>query len=109
MKLSGVVASETPKITTGRWLQRPLERRVRREDGRRDMGHTPLKPCPLCGREPELLEHEDGLAQNGTWTIECFECQLELTTAFIMEGNPGADKRKMLTLAVRRWNRRKSA
>lgn len=73
------------------------------------MGHTPLKPCPLCGREPELLEHEDGLAQNGTWTIECFECQLELTTAFIMEGNPGADKRKMLTLAVRRWNRRKSA
>ena len=75
----------------------------------RNMGHTPLKPCPLCGREPELLEHEDGLAQNGTWTIECFECQLELTTAFIMEGNPGADKRKMLTLAVRRWNRRKSA
>ena len=88
---------------------RPVERVVRREDGRRDMGHTPLKPCPLCGREPELLEHEDGLAQNGTWTIECFECQLELTTAFIMEGNPGADKRKMLTLAVRRWNRRKSA
>ena len=23
------------------------------------MGHTPLKPCPLCGREPELIEHED--------------------------------------------------
>jgi len=65
-----------------------------------------LKRCPLCNRVPRLDSYEDTLAQNGTWVIECVECGLELTTYFIMEGNPGADKRKMLTLAVRRWNRR---
>lgn len=71
------------------------------------MGHTPIKPCPMCGREPEILETDDALAASGKWEIECFECGLVLTTHFIMEGYPGADKRRMLTLAVRRWNRRK--
>ena len=65
-----------------------------------------LKSCPLCDRVPRLYANGDGLAQNGKWVIECPECNLELTTYFIMEGNPGADERKMLTLAVRRWNRR---
>ena len=65
-----------------------------------------LKSCPLCGRTPTLDNYRDGLAQNGKWVIECRECDLELATYFIMEGNPGADERKMLTLAIRRWNRR---
>jgi hypothetical protein len=68
-----------------------------------------LKNCPLCGRVPRITDYEDGLSQNGRWVIECKGCNLELATYFIMEGNPGADKRKMLTLAVRRWNRRVKA
>lgn len=73
------------------------------------MGATKIKPCPLCGRDPGFDEIPDTLAANGKWVIECFECQLALQTYYIADGYPGADKRKMLTLAVRRWNRRKSA
>ena len=73
------------------------------------MGSTKIKGCPLCGRDPELIDLPDGLAAKGEWEIECFECGLSLRTAYVAEGYPGADKRPKLTLAVRRWNRRKIA
>ena len=71
------------------------------------MSATKIKPCPLCGRDPELIDLPDGLAANGTWQIVCYECGLTLETCYIADGYPGADKRPMLTLAIRRWNRRK--
>jgi hypothetical protein len=73
------------------------------------MGTAKLKPCPLCGREPELIDLPDELAANGSWQIECFKCGLILETFYVGEGYERGDKRSMLTLAVRRWNRRKSA
>ena len=72
-------------------------------------GTAKLKPCPLCGREAEVVDVHEVPGKIGHWRVDCFECGLELRTDYIDEGNPGADKRRMLTLAVRRWNRRKSA
>ena len=71
------------------------------------MATTPLKGCPFCGREPDLRDYPDALAANGIWQIECHECDVYLATHYIGEGYEGGDKRPMLTLAIRRWNRRK--
>lgn len=71
------------------------------------MTTTALKGCPFCGRGPDLRDYPDGLAGNGTWQIECNGCNVSLSTYYIAEGYKGTDKRKMLSLAIRRWNRRK--
>lgn len=71
------------------------------------MTTTKIKPCPLCGRDPVIDEMPDALAANGKWIIICDVCDLSLQTYYIADGYPGADKRPMLTLAIRRWNRRK--
>ncbi len=50
-----------------------------------------LKPCPFCGRQPELCRHADFPE---TWYVVCHKCEI-LTLAF-----PTPEK------AARRWNRR---
>lgn len=69
---------------------------------------TRIKGCPFCGREPELMDCPDDLSATGIWQIECWECGAYLSTHYFGAGMVDGDKRRMLTLAIRRWNRRKA-
>ena len=63
-----------------------------------------VRPCPLCAELVDIWCFDDGLAANGTWTIECHGCELELRTYYVH--GPKSDKEKMRKLAIKRWNRR---
>lgn len=66
----------------------------------------PLKPCPLCGGPVVMVDHPDHLAANGSWSIYCYRCNLDLSQPYIGVGYPGDDKEKMRKLAIKDWNRR---
>ena len=66
----------------------------------------PLKPCPFCGDGVQLHDVPDHLAANGRWKILCYGCDMEMVTAYIAEGFPGADKEQMRKQVIKTWNRR---
>ena len=51
-ELTGAVACATLKYRTGSWLQRPVERLVRRDAGRT---HVKEK-CSFCGKPPDGVD-----------------------------------------------------
>ena len=72
-----------------------------------------LKCCPLCGAKPTMGCWEDALAQNGRWEIDCEKCNLTLTTYYLMDDyekpKKADSKLSSYKVALKRWNRRKSA
>jgi Lar family restriction alleviation protein len=57
-----------------------------------------IKPCPWCGKIPELWDEEDPYSPGGPvvigYYIECSDCGLRMSDE---------DEKKL----IRRWNKRK--
>jgi len=66
-----------------------------------------LKQCPFCGNKEILLsEHNDTLSDNGYWKIQCSNCFVEMSEAYLIGNYCEGDKPEMLIQVKNKWNRR---
>ena len=62
-----------------------------------------LKPCPFCKGGVDEHQLDDHLAANGCAYINCWNCFLEMSEAYLIERNGKARAKKKLN---KRWNTR---
>lgn len=68
-----------------------------------------LKPCPLCGGEAFIYDHEISADWYGKWDISCHLCNLTLTTDYLLpQAEPKKEDGKEYArqTAIKRWERR---
>ena len=62
-----------------------------------------INDCPFCGEAVRFFDTANNLLMNGTWHIDCSDCDLTMREDFII----GKDKGKAENIILKRWNKRK--
>lgn len=70
---------------------------------------TILKPCPFCGADAYITDHENGLTGSGDVWIYCTVCQAEMRDSYILDAySPkiGESCEGVKKILIKKWNAR---